>query len=42
MGRGIMRPVLRRNPLPLLAEDGQFPFEQCGIPGDCIMRGGQS
>ena len=42
MGRGITRLLLRWGPLTLLAEDGQLPFEQRGVPGDRITRGGQS
>ena len=32
MRRCIMRPLFRREPLALLAEDGQFPLEQPSVP----------
>ena len=40
--RRIMRPLLGRDSFAFMAEHGQFPFEQCGIPGHGIPSYGQA
>ena len=42
IGWGIMRALLGRDSFPFLAEDGQFPLEQRGIPGESIQNCGQT
>ena len=42
MCRCIMRSLFGREPLTLLAVDGQFPLEQCGVPGQGITSCGQA
>ena len=42
MHRRIMRPLLRVDPFPFLAEHGQIPLEQRRVPGHGVTDCGQA